>query len=107
MTVGDWIQIGILLVYTLTFMTGLLIGLLQLNHIIVDINERHRVTTQDIEERQKRIDIAGDQWRQAINDTEKRIVEQDWKNKIIMIGLILINVVVWFTLRQDVTNKKS
>jgi len=107
MTVGDWIQIGILLVYTLTFMTGLLIGLLQLNHIIVDINERHRATTQDIEERQKRIDIAGDQWRQAINDTEKRIVEQDWKNKIIMIGLILINVVVWFTLRQDVTNKKS
>ena len=51
MTISDWIQTGILFVYTLTFMAGLIVGLLQLNHIIVDINERHRVTTQDIEDR--------------------------------------------------------
>lgn len=79
MNASDWIQLGILIANLLVILGGGLIALLRLSKVIVDI-----------EDRQRRIDIEGDKWKQVVSDTDIKWRDMNWKNSIALTALGLV-----------------
>lgn len=79
MTLSDWIQLGTLIVYTISFIIGGIVALLRLSHIIVDI-----------EQRQRRIDESVDKWKDFYHEGEKHLRDITWRNTIALTGLALV-----------------